>query len=509
MPTSPPRDSGESARRHAEQWLAVHTADHAAETPGEQLKRVFKSRHLFMITLAGVIGTGLFLGTGQVIGTAGPGSAIIAYCVGGLLLYLTMICLGELSAVMPVSGSFQAHATRFISPETGFAIGWIYWVSWASFIGLEFLSAAIMMNFWFPDVPTWIFSAVFIVVLFLINCFTARSFAETEYALAAVKVFAVGAFIVLGGLAIFGVIPLKDQPAPFLSNFTDHGGLFPTGFGTALAVMMTVVYTFMGSEVMGVAAGETENPRKAVPRAVRTIVFRLVVLYLGAILVLTALIPWNQLGLDESPFVAVFSAMGIPYAASLMNFVVLIAILSVGNTGLFMCTRILWSMSKEQAAPRIFGVTTKRGIPIIALAVTVAFGLLSLLSSVVAADTLFVFLISVSGIGGALTWMTIALAQMRFRRRYVAAGNSVDHLPYAAPFFPAAPILVIVINIAVFVAMAFDATQRLSLVLGLGMVPVCYAIYRWILRPRIQARAATTVAATAQPTDHEGRPVNE
>ncbi|MEH3136344.1 MAG: amino acid permease [Mycolicibacterium neoaurum] len=491
MPTTPPLDSGESARRRAaEEWLELHTADHPAETPGEQLKRVLKSRHLFMITLAGVIGTGLFLGTGQVIGSAGPGSTLVAYCVGGLLLYLTMICLGELSAVMPVSGSFQAHATRFISPEAGFAIGWIYWVSWASFIGLEFLAAGIAMKFWFPDVPTWIFSAIFIVALFLVNCFTARSFAETEYALAAIKVLAVGAFIVLGGLAVFGVIPLQGQPAPLLSNFTDHGGLFPTGLGAVLAVMMTVVYTFMGSEVMGVAAGETENPRKAVPRAVRTIVFRLVFLYLGAILVLTALIPWNQLGLDESPFVTVFSAMGIPYAASLMNFVVLVAILSVGNTGLYMCTRILWSMSKEQAAPKMFGVTTSRGIPIVALVVTVAFGLLSLLSSVVAADTLFVFLISVSGVGGALTWMTIAWAQMRFRRRYIAAGNSVEHLPYAAPFFPAAPILVIVMNIAVFIAMAFDGTQRLSLILGLGMAPACYAIYRWFLRPRIQARIA-------------------
>lgn len=480
-----------------DQWLAQATADKNAEKPGEELKRVMKSRHLFMITLAGVIGTGLFLGTGQVIGDVGPGGTILAYCIGGLMLYLTMVCLGELSAVMPVSGSFQTHATRFVGPGTGFTIGWIYWVSWASFIGLEFLSAGIVMQYWFPDMPTWIWSAVFIVVLFLINCFTVRSFAETEYALAAIKIFAVGSFIILGGLAVFGVISMEGEPAPFFSNFTGNGGFFPAGFGAMLAVMMTVVYTFMGSEVMGVAAGETENPRKAVPRAVRTIVFRLVFLYLGAILVLVALIPWNEVGLEESPFVTVFNALGIPYAAGLMNFVVLIAILSVGNTGLYMCTRILWSLSKESAAPRMFSVTTSRGIPIVALGFTIAFGLLSLLSSVVAADTLFVFLISVSGIGGALSWMTIALAQMRFRRLYLAAGNSVDHLPYAAPFYPWSAILVIAMNIAVFVAMAFDRTQRLSLVLGLGMVPICYATYQWVLKPKTKALVASEMAKEA------------
>ncbi len=456
---------------------------------GPALKRVMKSRHLFMITLAGVIGTGLFLGTGEVISSAGPGGTIVAYIVGGVLLYLTMVCLGEMSAVMPVSGSFQAHATKYIGPGTGFTIGWVYWISWASFIGLEFTAAGITMKFWFPDTPTWVWSAVFIAVLFLVNCFTARSFAETEYALAAIKVLAVGTFIVLGLLAIFGVIKMDGIQAPGLTNFTAHGGFFPVGFGAVFAAMMTVVYTFMGSEVMGVVAGETENPRKAIPKAVRTIVFRLVFLYLGSILILIALIPWEQLGLDESPFVTVFKAIGIPYAAGIMNFVILVAILSVGNTGLYMCTRILWSLAQEKAAPRVFGVTTKRGIPVWGLLFTLLFGLLSLMTEFVAADTVFVFLISVSGVGGALCWMTIALSQYRFRRQYVKNGGDVKDLPYAAPMFPLTPILVILMNGVVFVSMAFDATQRLSLILGLGCVPVFYAIYHWGIKPRIADRA--------------------
>lgn len=474
------------------------SSEHSPASSGDGLKRAIKSRHLFMITLAGVIGTGLFLGTGDVISQAGPGGTIAAYVIGGVLLYLTMVCLGEMSAVMPVSGSFQAHATKFIGPGTGFAIGWVYWISWASFIGLEFLSAGIVMKYWFPDTPTWMWSAFFIAVLFAINCFTVRSFAETEYILAAVKVTAVGLFIILGVLTLTGVIHMDGHgSSPGLSNFTSHGGFFPVGIGTVFAAMMTVVYTFMGSEVMGVAAGEAENPREAIPRAVRTIVFRLVFLYLGAIVILIALIPWNQLGLDQSPFVTVLQAIGIPYAAGIMNFVILIAILSVGNTGLYLCTRILWSLAQENGAPKAFGRTTRRGVPIAALIFTLVFGLLSLLTSFVAADTLFVFLMSVSGVGGALCWMVIAWSQFTFRRQYVAAGGQVKDLPYSAPMFPFTPIAVIVMNCGVFVGMAFDSTQRLSLIIGLGTIPACYAVYYWLVRPNAERLGQTVTAASA------------
>lgn len=455
------------------------------ENESNHLKRVIKSRHLFMITLAGVIGTGLFLGLGQVIKQAGPGGTIATYLIGGLLLYLTMVCLGELSSVMPVSGSFQAHATRFIGPATGFTIGWIYWESWASFIGLEFLSAGIIMQYWFPDTPAWFWSAIFIGALFLVNCVTARSFAEIEYVLAGIKVLAVGLFILLGSLAMFGIIKIDNQPPPFFSNFIDHGGLFPTSIAGIFAATMTVIYTFQGSEVMGVVAGETENPKKSVPRAVRTIVYRLLFLYLSTIVVIIGLIPWNKVGLDKSPFVTVLDNIGIPYSAGLMNFVILIAVLSVGNTGLYMCTRILWSLSKEGLAPKSFSTTTNRGVPFRALAFTLIFGLLSLLSKFVAEDTLFTFLISVSGIGGALCWLTIALSQYRFRRQYIANGGDVADLAYAAPLFPVTPILCILINLGVFVAMAFDATQRLSLFIAFGTVVMSYMVYYIAVKPNV------------------------
>jgi amino acid permease len=459
------------------------------------LKRTIKSRQLFMITLAGVIGTGLFLGSGQVISQAGPGGTIVTYIIGGLLLYLTMICLGELSTVMPVSGSFQAHATKFIGPATGFAVGWIYWESWAAFIGLEFLSAGIIMEYWFPSTPVWLWSGIFLVALFIANSLSARTFAEIEYWLACIKVLAVAVFITLGILAMFGIVGMAGEPAPFFSNFTNHGGLFPTGMTAIFAATMTVIYTFMGSEVMGVVAGETEDPKESVPRAVRTIVFRLIFLYLGTIVILIALIPWDKVGLKESPFVTVFDLIGIPYAAGIMNFVILIAILSVGNTGLYMCTRILWSLSQERMAPRIFGKTTKQGVPVAALIFTSLFGLLALASRRVAADTLFVFLISVSGIGGALCWMAIAFSHYRFRKQYIRDGGDVADLVYKAPGYPVTPIVALLINIGVFVAMAFDPTQRLSLLIGLITVAVCYGGYYLIIKPRTDKATATEPAA--------------
>ncbi|WP_339160741.1 amino acid permease [Siminovitchia sp. FSL H7-0308] len=440
------------------------------------LKRSMKSRHLFMMSIGGVIGTGLFLGSGYAIGEAGPAGAITAYLFGGLVMYLVMICLGELSVVMPVSGSFQAHAERFIGPATGFMIGWTYWLSWAIYVGLEFIAAGLLMARWFPDVPVWVWCAIFALLLFGINALTTRSFAETEYWFSAIKVLAVLFFIVVGGAAIFGLVPIKGQSAPFLSNFFSDG-LFPTGFMGVFISMMTVVYAFMGSEIMGVAAGETENPEKNIPKAIRSIVIRIMVFYVLATFILSAIVPWKKAGVLESPFVTVFDMIGIPYAADIMNFVILTAVLSVGNTGLFACTRILYSLSQSGQAPRLFGKLNKRGIPMNALFVTLVFALLSLLTSVMAEETLFVVLLAISGVGGVVTWMAIAWAQYRFRKQYIAKGGKVEDLTFKVPFYPLVPILCLLMCVGIVVFTAFDPTQRTSLYIGFGFVAACYIFY--------------------------------
>lgn len=442
-----------------------------------------KSRHLFMMSLGGIIGTGLFLGSGYAIGEAGPTGAIIAYLVGGLLMYLAMVCLGELSVVMPVSGSFQAHATRFIGPSSGFVVGWVYWLSWAMYVGLEFTAAGVLMKRWFPHVPVWIWCAIFVILLFTINSLTTRTFAETEYWFAGIKVAAVILFIIVGLGAIFGIISLDKQPTPYLSHFIGDG-LFPAGIVGVFVSMMSVIYAFQGSEIMGVAAGETEEPEKNIPKAIRNIVFRIMIFYVLAIFVLSALVPWKKAGVLQSPFVTVFDMVGIPYAADIMNFVILTAILSVGNTGLFACTRVMFSLAESGMAPKVFAKLTKRGIPFYALLITLGFALLSLLTSVVAADTLFVVLLAVSGIGGTLTWLYIAVAQMRFRSQFIKNGGKVEDLKYKVPLYPFVPILCIIMCLCIFGVMAFDATQRSSLYWGIGFVAACYLYYYLVFKRR-------------------------
>lgn len=443
---------------------------------GGQLKRSMKSRHLFMLSLGGVIGTGLFMGAGYTINSAGPGGAVVAYLISGLLMYMVMACLGELSVVMPVSGSFQAHATRFVGPATGFMTGWLYWMSWVTTVGLEFTAAGVLMQRWFPDTSVWIWSALFVVLLFSLNALTTRGFAESEYWFAGIKVFAVIAFILIGGAAVFGLVGLKDQPAPLLSNFSDFG-LFPTGIASVLVVMMTVVYAFQGSEIMGVAAGETEEPQRNIPKAIRNIVFRVLIFYVLAIIVVSALVPYQEATLLESPFVAVFDMVGIPFAADIMNFIVLTAILSVGNSGLYASTRLLWALAKDKMAPSVFTKLTTRGVPLYALIVTLGFSLVSLLTSVVAAETVFVVLLSVSGLAGTVTWLVIALTQYNFRKKYLSEGKQVKDLKFAVPFFPYLPILCILICISIFVFTAIDATQRTSLYYGFGFIAACYLFY--------------------------------
>ncbi|KJJ98707.1 amino acid transporter [Pseudomonas sp. 21] len=459
---------------------------HAGSGEKIQLTRALKSRHIFMLSLGGVIGTGLFMGSGVTISSGGPMGAILAYLVAGLLMYLVMVCLGELSVQMPVSGSFQAHATRFIGPATGFMIGWVYWMSWASTVGLEFTAAGMLMTRWFPEVPIWLWSGFFVVVLFSLNALATRAFGEAEYWFSGIKVAAILGFIVVGLLVIFGAIPLNSgAAAPGLSNLVGDG-LFPNGLSAVFAVMMTVVYAFQGCEIMGVAAGETDQPEKSIPRAVRNVVFRVLIFYVLAIAVLSCIVPWKQAGLMESPFVQVFDMVGIPYAADLMNFVILTAILSVGNSGLYASTRILWAMSKTGMAPRKLSKLSARGVPLYALLISLAFALLSLLTSVVAADTLFMVLMAVSGMAGTVTWIVIAYAQYRFRREHMAKGGTVADLKYAAPLFPLIPLACIAICCSLFVFLAMDPTQRPSLYWGFGFMGACYLAYYLLKRKRGQ-----------------------
>ncbi|MCM3771739.1 amino acid permease [Priestia aryabhattai] len=442
------------------------------------LQRTIKGRHLFMITLGGVIGSGFFIGSGYTISHAGPAGTILAYLVGGLMMYLTMLCLGELSVAMPVSGSFQDYATKFINPATGFTIGWMYWLSWGTTVSLELTAIGILMERWFPHTPIWIWCLVFAVLLFVTNAFSARSYAESEFWFSIIKVVTIILFILLGGAALFGLIPLENSKNISFSHITEDG-LFPTGFVSVLLTMVAVNFSFQGTELIGIAAGESENPEKTLPKAINNTIWRVMIFFILTIAVLVGIIPWKQAGLLESPFVAVFEQLGVPYAADIMNFVILTALVSVANSGLFATTRILYSLSKNNMAPSSLSKVSRFGIPLHALLVSLGLSCMCLLTSFFAADTVYVWLLSIASMTAIAAWMSIAASQYFFRRQYIKSGNNIADLKYRTPLYPVVPILAFTLNSAALVSLIFIPEQRMALYCGVPFALICYALYFW------------------------------
>ncbi|WP_051331238.1 amino acid permease [Aneurinibacillus terranovensis] len=453
-----------------------------------ELKRTMKSRHLFMISLGGVIGTGFFLGSGYTISQAGAFGAVLSYLVGGFIMYLTMLCLGELSVALPVAGSFQTYSTKFIGPATGFTVGWIYWLGWAVTVALELLSAGQLMQRWFPHSPVWMWCAIFGAALFFLNALSARSFGETEYWFSSVKVAAIILFIILGGAALFGFVSMRGgQAAPLFTNYVPHGeGLFPNGLKGLLLTMITVNFSFQGTELIGIAAGESENPEQTIPKSIRNTVWRTIFFFVLAIFVLAGLIPWKEAGVVESPFVVVFDKIGIPYAANIMNFVILTALLSVANSGLYAATRMLWALSKTGMAAPALGKLTARGIPMNALILTLAIAFMSLLSSVVAEKTVYLWLISVAGLGAQVGWISISASQLAFRKKYLAKGGKIEDLKYKTPLYPVLPIIGLALNIVVLLSLAFDPNQRIALYCGIPFMAACYLYYNLRLKNKVK-----------------------
>lgn len=393
---------------------------------------------------------------------------------------------------MPYAGSFHMYAKRFIGPGTAFTIAVLYWLNWAVALASEFTAAGLLMQRWFPHSPSWVWSAVFIVVVFALNIMSVRLYGEAEFWFASIKVFAIIAFIVIGLLAIFGAIPIAGHDsAPLLGNFV-AGGWFPSGIAPIFSTLLTVVFAFSGTEVVGVAAGETKDPSRAIPKAVHTTVLRLAIFFIGSILVMAALIPWHQAGVDTSPFVLVFQSIGMPFAGDIMNFVVLTAVLSAANSGLYVCSRMVWSLAKERLIPERFARTNFRGVPVWAVLFSMAGSLLALLSSVIAASTVYLVLVALSGLSAVVVWIAIAYCQIVFRRRWLAAGHSTSELKYRTPGYPYVSWAAFILCTASFVLVIFDVEQRFALVAELVFIVACYGAYflqQWV-RKRKKATEA-------------------
>lgn len=461
--------------------------------PQQQFKRTMKTRHLVMLSLGGVIGTGLFFNTGYIISTTGAAGTLLAYLIGALVVWLVMVCLGELSVAMPETGAFHVYAARYLSPATGYTVAWLYWLTWTVALGSSFTAAGFCMQYWFPQVPVWIWCLLFCVAIYLLNIISTRFFAEGEFWFSLIKVITIMAFIVLGAAAMFGFIPLSDgSAAPGLSNLTQHGWL-PHGILPIIMTMVAVNFAFSGTELIGIAAGETENPQKVLPLAIRTTVARLIIFFVGTVLVLAALIPMDQAGIVKSPFVLVFEQIGIPYAADVVNFVILTAILSAANSGLYASGRMLWSLANEKTLPRCFARVNKRGVPQLAITVSMLGGVLALLSSVIAPDTVFVALSAISGFAVVAVWLSICASHYVFRRRHLAQGRALSELVYRAPLYPLTPILGFALCLLACVGLAFDPSQRIALWCGIPFVLLCYAAYA-ITHKKPQAEEADDAA---------------
>lgn len=417
-----------------------------SETQSAHLQRKLGARHLNMIAIGGSIGTGLFLASGATIANAGPGGALLAYCLIGIMIYFLMTSLGELATHNPTSGAFFTYGTKYVEGGFGFALGWNYWYNWAITVAFELVAVQFIMKFWFPDVPGFYWSAIFLSVIFTINSLSVKGFGESEFLFSLVKVIAIIVFIIIG-IAMIAKIMLTPNMVTF-ANWTKGDAPFVGGLQAMIGVAMIAGFSFQGTEMVGVAAGESKDPKKTIPVAIKQIFWRILLFYVVCIFIIGTLVAYDdprllQAAASEnialSPFTLLYEKVGFAFAAGLMNAVILTAILSAGNSGMYSSTRMLFDMARKGSAPKIFGKLDARGVPMNALYATTAIAALCFLTTFIGEQQVFSWLLNMSGMCGFIVWLGIAISHYRFRKGYLAQGYKLEDLAYKAKFFPFAP----------------------------------------------------------------------
>ena len=415
----------------------------------KKLNRGLQSRHISMIAIGGAIGTGLFIATGGVIAQAGPGGAILAYLIIGVMLYFLMSSIGEMATFYPVSGSFSSYSTRFVDPSLGFTMGWLYWTIWSLVTSIDIIVASNVIAYWdaFHFFSPLVWSIIFLSIIFLLNVFTVKAFGEAEFWLSLVKVITIIIFIILGILMIFGILGGKYYG---FENYTVGEAPFVGGLSGFLSVLLIAGFSVGGSEVVAVAAGESDNPRKSMPRAIKQVFWRILLFYVLSIAVISGIIAYTDptllnkdSSITQSPFTIVFDKVGIAFAASVINAVILTTLLSAANSGIFTTSRMLYSLSEDKQAPKFLGVINRQTkLPLNALLTTFVF----ITSVTVYANFKPESVIGLLNIIGALitfVWASSVLAQVRLRRAIKVQQKDINQLlPYKAPFFPVGPIIV-------------------------------------------------------------------
>lgn len=446
-----------------------------------ELKRELRQKHMTMISIGGVIGGGLFVGSGAVISSTGPG-AIFSYITVGILIILIMRMLGEMATVYPVSGSFSTYAHEEIGPWAGYTIGWLYWFFWAIVIPIEALIGADIIHGWVPFIPVAALTFIIIGLLTLTNIYSAKMFGEFEYWFAMIKVAAIVLFLVLGILIILGLIPSINSPG--VSNLLERGGLFPNGITPVLISMTIVFFAFPGAEVVTIAAAESPNPKKSVMVAINSVVWRILVFYIGSVFMLVTLLPWNSSSLLKSPFVTVLNMLGIPAAAEIMNIIVLVAVLSCLNSGIYTASRMLYSLSQKAEAPSIFLKVNRRGAPIWAILGSIIFSCTCVVLSFVSADKLFYFLVNASGAIMLLVYLVITFTHLRMRKRLER--ENPEALVIRMWMFPYLTYITIVALMGILISMAFMGSTRSQVFLTLVITVLILGSFLFVKSKTVQ-----------------------
>ncbi|AKN32560.1 D-alanine/D-serine/glycine permease [Clostridium carboxidivorans P7] len=439
----------------------------------ENLERGLEERHIQMIALGGAIGVGLFLGSATTIKMAGP-AILLSYLAGGIILFIIMRALGEMAVEHPVAGSFSAYANEYMGPLAGYLTGWTYWLNWVSCCMAELTAIGIYINFWFPGIPKWGSALTALVIMVFVNLVAVKAFGECEFWFALIKVVAIILMIVVGVVMIVTGIGNAGKPIGF-SNLWINGGFFPNGVKGPVSALALVTFAFFGTELIGITAGEAKNPEKTIPSAINKVFWRICIFYVGALTVIMCLYPWNKIGVIGSPFVLTFSKLGIKSAAGIINFVVLTAALSGCNSGIYTTGRMVYNLSLQGSAPKVFGKVSERHVPMNAILASSACMLIGVVLNYFLPGKVFVYLASIATFAGLFAWFMIVLVQIKFRKGLTS--EQVKKLKFPMKMYPYTNYFALAYLVFVFLVMSLSPDTLIAVIVGpiwlIGLT-VCY-----------------------------------
>ncbi|WP_010632723.1 amino acid permease [Sporolactobacillus vineae] len=418
----------------------------------QELRRGLQPRHIMLMAMAGMIGTGIFKGSGDTLNIAGP-SVIIAYLLCGLILFVVMVALAELAMAYP-GLNIQHLIHKAFGFRTAIIVGWLYWINWMIVTVVEILAAGSFLEYWFPHTPLWILSGLCGLFIIGINLFQVKMYGEFEFWFAGIKIAAIICFIMLGFLILLGIIPTHVQP---IKNLFGYGGFFPHGLSGIVQAFLVVIFSYGGSELIGLTVTETRDVEKTLPKVIKSVVFRVALFYILPITIICGLMPWNSVSATQSsPFVQVFEAVGLPGVPQLMNFVLLTAVLSAANSGIYATTRTLYSMAERGEAPRFTRKLTSHGVPIGGLALTGSFLVIGVFLAFLVKDQIIVQLMSIPGFTISIVWIAICAAELKLRPAY-------SKTPFFHMIgFPYTTIIGIVALSAIFISFVFNPANRVG-----------------------------------------------